>query len=397
MPVLPTAQIYDVIIAGGGPAGSSSAIRLSLAGLNVLLIEKADFPRHKLCGEFISPECLPYFAELGVLPDLYLAGAMRVERTAFYGRHGAKVEIPSDWLGNHGRAAIGLSRAAMDAALLDRAVAVGTRVMTETTVKRVHREQGGVAGVQFRDKSGTENEARANILLDATGRSRSLAQQVVQATPGKTPAKSVAFKAHLRGCRVAPGDCEIYAYRGGYGGCTSIEGDLANLCFIVPSADVKRLGSDPNRVMHEIVCTNRRAATALVDAEMTGQWYAVPVARYGRFDLSPVTGLLAVGDSAGFIDPFTGSGMLMALESAKIVSDVICNARDLGLDRSILAKDYAVRYSAKFDKRFRMSRILRVTTSVPYLDEMLISVLSKSEAASRTLAMLTRINAGQDV
>ena len=77
---------YDIAIVGAGPAGSSLAIRLATAGKRVLLVEKESFPRHKLCGEFISPECLDHFAELGVLGSMQAAGGAEIRETIFYSR-----------------------------------------------------------------------------------------------------------------------------------------------------------------------------------------------------------------------------------------------------------------------------------------------------------------------
>ena len=79
---------YDVIIAGGGPAGSSAAIHLTMAGARVLLVEQKKFPRAKLCGEFISPECAPHFERLGVAEQMLAAGPARLTETVFYSRKG---------------------------------------------------------------------------------------------------------------------------------------------------------------------------------------------------------------------------------------------------------------------------------------------------------------------
>ena len=88
---------FDVIIVGGGPAGSSAAIHLARAGARVLLAEQERFPRAKLCGEFISPECLAHFARLGVLGAMEGAGGAEVRETVFYTGGGRAVAVPSEW------------------------------------------------------------------------------------------------------------------------------------------------------------------------------------------------------------------------------------------------------------------------------------------------------------
>src|SRR4030081_714093 len=93
---------YDVIIAGGGPAGSSAAIHLAMAGARVLLAEQKKFPRAKLCGEFISPECAPHFERLGVADQMLAAHPARVTETVFYSRRQKSISVPSAWFGAGG-------------------------------------------------------------------------------------------------------------------------------------------------------------------------------------------------------------------------------------------------------------------------------------------------------
>src|SRR6185295_14229444 len=88
---------FDVIIAGGGPAGSSAAIHLARSGLHVLLVEQKKFPRPKLCGEFISPECQQHFQKLGVADAMTFAGPSMLSETVFYSTRGQHVSVPSSW------------------------------------------------------------------------------------------------------------------------------------------------------------------------------------------------------------------------------------------------------------------------------------------------------------
>lgn len=382
---------YDVAIAGAGPAGSSLAIRLANAGLSVLLVEQKAFPREKLCGEFISPECLDHFAELGVLSDISAAGGTSLKETVFFSQSGRGVAVESKWFGRPETLALGLSRAEMDGILLEHARSAGVDVRQETTVAGLLKgRNGGVSGVKLRGSGGSGTEAAARVTIDATGRTRSLARRLDNGQTPRTAATHVAFKTHLTGADLLPATCEIYVYRGGYGGCNLVQDGLSNLCFIVSSADAKRLGSDPERLMREVVFTNRRAAAAVNRASAAMPWLAVPIERFGRGELVPAEGLLTIGDAAAFIDPFTGSGMLLALESARIAADAIVGSivKDLGFGR--LAAEYRRSYAAHFDRRLRVCSVLRHAAFVPFLAGSLITALSLSSKMTEGLARATR-------
>lgn len=379
---------YDVVITGAGPAGSSAAIRLSNAGLRVLVLEQKKFPRAKLCGEFISPECLSHFAELKVL-DSMRAEAVPIDRTVFYARNGRSVTVPSEWL-SAGSHAIGLSRARMDERLLQRARTAGAEVREEIHVVGLLTTERTVHGVKVRGSNGDLVEVTSRLVIDATGRTRLLAREIDKLN-GRSQRRAdyVAFKAHFDNALIASGDCEIYAYRGGYGGCSRVENGLTNLCFIV-SADLakKYRGDAPDAIMRNIVFGNSRAAACLKAARIHGDWLAVPIESYGRADLAPADGLLTVGDAASFIDPFTGSGILMALESAKIASRVI--VENLSKPFASLATEYERKYRTAFDRRLRISSYVRHAAFVPFLAEMVIRTLSLSDWVTRRLARSTR-------
>ena len=404
---------YDVIVAGGGPAGTSTAVHLAMRGARVLLLEREKFPRAKLCGEFISPECLAHFARLGVLDEMKEASGVRVGETKFFARSGRRVSVPSAWFGREaggGEAAagaLGLSRAEMDQRLLLRARAVGVEVLEEAQVAGLLFEAAGrVRGVRV-EWQGEMLELRAHVTIDATGRARALARRVETAkgsawveatarvsTPKRMPL--VAFKAHLENVRSEESVCEIYFYRGGYGGLSRVENGLSNLCFIVAARDVRAHGSDAERVMREIVMSNTRAAETLRGARVRSEWLAVALESFGRRELVPADGLLMVGDAASFIDPFTGSGMLMALESGELAGACVTRALpDLrgagGGTFASLADDYRARYRERFGKRLRVCSWLRRAAFAPGLaTEAGIVALGASERMRRVVARATR-------
>lgn len=387
---------YDVIIAGGGPAGAAAAIHLTMRGARVLLVEQKKFPRPKLCGEFISPECVPHFKQLGVAEQMFAANPSQLTETVFYARGGQSVSVPSSWFAANGRA-LGLSRAEMDERLLRRASAAGAEVLENAHVVNLLCEGSRVTGVTVKH-NGKEDSHSAPITIDATGRARALARRITRPGNQTTPQRAalVAFKAHLTDTRVAPGACEIYFYRGGYGGLSSIENGLSNLCFIASARAVRECGADAERVMREVLCRNIRAAVTLEQARSVTPWLAVTLEGFGRHAVAPAPGLLAIGDAASFIDPFTGSGMLMALESGELAARVIGDY--LGAEGSAvnsLAARYQAAYGTRFDARLRTCSLIRRAAFVPGLAQMAIAVFSASESLRRRVSRATRRSAAE--
>jgi flavin-dependent dehydrogenase len=375
---------YDVIIAGAGPAGSSAAIHLATRGLSVLLVEQKKFPRPKLCGEFISPECQEHFEKLGVSRSIICSDPASITETVFYSSRGHQVTVPSTWFG--GRLALGLSRALMDDALLRRAAAVGVDVIEGASVVGPRINAESVHGLKI--KTGVDElEVEAPLTIDATGRARILARKLNHAPKHKP--KLIAFKAHFQNTRVASGACEIYFYRGGYGGLSSIESGESNLCFIISAEQVKRCNSDPERVMRELVMKNPRAAYTLSPAVTSSEWLSASWESFGRQSPAPARGLLAIGDAAAFIDPFTGSGMLMALESGELAAEVILRHRQK-LETATLAADYTSAYNAKFSSRLRICSLLRRAAFRPRLTEWGVAIFGASERFRNRVARATR-------
>jgi flavin-dependent dehydrogenase len=376
---------FDVIIAGAGPAGSSAAIRLARDNFRVLLVEQKKFPRAKLCGEFISPECQRHFENLGVADAIKISAPATISETVFYSSRGHHVTVPSNWFGKP--AALGLSRAVMDDVLLRRAQDCGVAVLEGASITEPILDNGRVRGVNLK-LNASEQEYCAPLTIDATGRARILTRKL-NAGEHKSKAKLIAFKVHLRNTRVAPNACEIYFYPDGYGGLSSIEGDASNLCFIISAEQVKRHHSNPDAVMREMVMKNRRAAYTLEHAEPDSEWLSASWERFGPQQPSPVDGILAIGDSAAFIDPFTGSGMLMAFESGELVSEVIARHRD-ELDAPSVGAHYAAEYVRKFDSRLRISGWLRRAAFKPRLAGLGIALCGASRHLRNRLVRATR-------
>jgi flavin-dependent dehydrogenase len=378
-----------IAIAGAGPAGSSLAIRLAEAGFDVTLIEREKFPRHKLCGEFISPECFDHFRELGVLDRMLSAGGDHISETRFYSPSGKNVAVPSEWFG--GGFALSLSRAEMDDRLMRRTREMGVTTLEETSAIGLRAEKGRILAVITRNGEGA-SEVAADLFIDATGRARVLEKLAEKHLSGaavkhrSARPRLVGFKNHFRGVSLEKGACEIYFFRGGYGGLSYVEQGAANFCFLIKAGEVKRFNGKPNKMIEELVFKNKRARLCLEDAEPIGDWLAVSIDGFGKKELRPAANLFTVGDSAAFIDPFTGSGMLMALESSRLLAG--CVATCASPDE--IALNYARAYRQNFRKRLWVCAPLRKWAFMPNLAGAVIAALSLTKKPIQFLARATR-------
>jgi len=174
---------------------------------------------------------------------------------------------------------------------------------------------------------------------------------------------------------------------------SAVEGGVSNLCFIVSANDVRRFNSTPELVLREVVMKNSRAAYTLAEATASTPWLSVALERFGRRTLAPAPGLLTAGDAAAFIDPFTGSGMLMALESGQVAAEAILKhlaQLRRGSGFASLASNYEADYQRRFASRLRVSGLLRRAAFFPNLAEAAILLSGTSSTLRRKLARATR-------
>lgn len=390
-------QNSKIAVVGAGPAGASLAIRLARKDFRVTLIERERFPRQKLCGEFVSPECFRHFRELEVFNAMFAAGGEQISETVFYAPNGKSVGVPSKWFGENGAGALSLSRAEMDFRLLEKARSCGVEVLEEYSVVNVLFENEKVCGVKVKDKNGAAKKIFSDLTIDASGRAKILEKLAARDFSRESSArkneknkfrktKLVGFKTHLENVNLRKDVCEIYFFRGGYGGLSFVENDLANHCFLVKAEVVKEFGGDADKIVERLIFQNRRARETMRNAEKVFDWLAVSVDDFGAKNLNPVKNLFAVGDAAAFIDPFTGSGMLMAFESAEILADAIAG----NFSTETIAANYQTAHAEKFRRRLFVCSLMRRAAFAPKLAERLISVLSVGEFSRKMLAKATR-------
>ncbi|HMS42631.1 MAG TPA: FAD-dependent monooxygenase, partial [Pyrinomonadaceae bacterium] len=289
----------QITIVGAGPAGASLACRLAMQNFNVCLIERDKFPRHKLCGEFVSPECLEHFRDLAVLSEMFSIGGDRISETVFYAPNGKSVNVPSQWFIGE-TSALSISRAEMDLKLLEKAKSLGVKVLEETQVVGLLIENETVCGVKVKSKMGETFEIAADLTIDATGRANVLGKLAEKnfLTQRRKDAKTqrpktkdqkpklVGFKTHLENVNLEKGRCEIYFFRGGYGGLSYVEKARANHCFLIKSEVVKEFNSNAEKIVENVIFENVRARKMMENSKPVFDWLAVSVDGFGVKNLN---------------------------------------------------------------------------------------------------------------
>ncbi len=298
----------DVLVVGGGLAGSAAAILLARAGREVILVERESQPQHKVCGEFLSQEALMYLRQLGV--DVEGLGAVAIRSVRLAGRTGvSEAVLPF--------AAMSLTRRRLDAELLLVAESAGATVLRGCRVNGVQRLGEGWAAVIDGAKT-----LSAKVAFLATGKHDLHAR----ARPKGRQPDLVAFKMYWR---LSPQQAaalekhvELVLYRGGYAGLQPVEEGAANLCCLVQQAELQRLGG-----RWENLLAAMRRDCALLRERLQG---AVPLLErplaissipYG-YVRDASDGLWALGDQAAVIPSFTGDGMSIALHSGSLAAEM---------------------------------------------------------------------------
>lgn len=307
----------DVVIIGGGPAGSAAAIELAQAGVRVALLERTVHAHDKVCGDFISAEAVLMLQALGVVPSKL--GAAAIDRLRLAGALGtSSAALPF--------AAQSLTRRAVDEALLSRAVAAGACVLRGYTAESLDR-RSGFWQIRAADRGGSHTLNAPQVLL-ATGKHdlRGIPRTVA------SPSNLVGLKMYLR---LAPAQreylensIELMLLPGGYGGLSLVESQRANLCFLLPRNLLRNVGGHWSALL-QLVNRNRHLRERLAGAEpLLSRPLAVNPIPYGFLRREAITeSLFAVGDQAAVIPSFTGDGLAIALHSGRLAATSILAGR----------------------------------------------------------------------
>ncbi|MBO0726295.1 MAG: NAD(P)/FAD-dependent oxidoreductase, partial [Blastocatellia bacterium] len=389
-PVSRLLMTYDVIIIGAGPAGSTVSALLARAGLRALLLEKSRFPREKVCGEFITPDCLNVFDRLGVREQVSDAGAKIVNQWTLFAPDGRGVDVPMEWIAGGQGHAIGISRARMDLILLECARQAGVDAREGFHVSpRLFRENGHEnERIFIEGKADGETVERfsAPVVIDASGRNGVFSNQIARRTSLLSGSRLFGCKVHLRAVEGMRDIGELFFYRDGYGGMCDVENGRTNLCFITTEATLREARGDREKLLDLTLRSNPAARRRLRNAVIDGDWVGTGPITYGRS--LPIPGVISIGDAGAFIDPFTGSGILLALRSAEIAAEVIRQAFHEGVsDVDAIVKRYDRLHRARFTWRFRACALLRAVAFNSTARNAMVSMLSRNRSLVKLMAL----------
>ncbi len=351
---------FDVAIVGAGPAGSSTAIALAQKGYRVTLIDRAVFPRDKLCGDFVNPINWLVLRELNVGEELLLGPHTKVSKFRMTAADGAEVvsALPGQSEGQFG---LGVRRFHLDHALLDRAKKVGVSVHEGTKVNGVEMDSRG-ARLEM-DRCAEPVSVRAKLVVGADGRNSWLARQLGVATV--KPSGSVGFEIQLKNVFGVRGSVEIHQFAGGYAGLVRVDADTVNLGFAVRQSllgkslcfeNLREKFLSRNPFLDDLLCACEPAS------ELRSVWPVHFSARRCFGD-----GFLLVGDAARVTEPVTGDGIYLALRSGQLAAAAIAAALGEGDLSLVRLSEYDRACRLEFGARLRLNSLIRVLMYRPRL------------------------------
>jgi flavin-dependent dehydrogenase len=365
--------VYDAIIVGGGPSGATAAILLAKAGWSVAIVEKAPFPRRKVCGEFISETTWPLLRELDVAEALQAIAGPVVRRVGVFSGS-TVIASPlerSTALADDGGRAVG--REFLDTLLLQRAAAAGADVLQPWTLTGF-AEIGGHYTCRVTHKGGGDGgelgrELRSRVVIGAHG---SWETGVLPTQVSRLPARAgdlFGFKAHFREGTLANDLMPLLAFPGGYGGMVNIDGGRVSLSCCIRRDALERCRKRWQHlkagaaVLAHIADHCQGVAEALAPATVHGAWLSAGPLRTGirRFGRG---GLFAVGNAAAEAHPIVAEGISMAIQSAHLLCELLIASRVRQPSPEVLDNIHAA-YEAAWRRNF--SRRLRVAALFAHL------------------------------
>ncbi len=363
----------SIIILGGGLAGLTAAIHLSKLGHQVTVIEKNHFPKHKVCGEYISNEVVEYFNWLGLEDVLAHSHPINTFRLEIDQKNFSEVQLP---LGG-----FGISRYLLDDMLYQKAKSQNCIFIHESVIDICFQDDF------FKITLSSGQEIETPIAIGSFGK-RSNIDVTLKRDFIQKKSHWLAVKSHYQGYfedRVVG----LYPFHGGYCGVSKVEGDKINICYIVQTEVFKKFKSIPEFTQN-ILFENQGLKNILKKSDSLFE-NPLTISQIS-FDIKKAVEdhILMIGDSAGLIHPLCGNGMAMAIHSAKIASELIDDALKKEIfSRNILEMQYEKKWNQTFKNRLAMGRILSSLLLNPTLTKISLKTVAKSPALFRFIIKKT--------
>ena len=324
---------FDVIIIGGGLAGLCNAIHLSKFDKNVLLIEKNTYPKHKVCGEYISNEVLPYFSFLDINPFEF--GAVKIDKFQLSTTNNKLIDAKLPLGG------FGISRFQLDYILAEKAKENGVTILQDTVSETSFENE------IFTITTKNNQKFRTGISIGAFGK-RSLLDVKLERDFIKKKSPYLGVKIHVKG-EFKADLVALHNFKGGYCGVSKVENDAINLCYIANFSSFKEYKNITD-FQENVVFKNEylkdifKNSKPLFDEPLS-------ISQISFETKNPIENhLIMCGDSAGMIHPLCGNGMSMAIQSAQIASKLILNY----LDGEVLSRnELENKYISEWNKQFK--------------------------------------------
>jgi len=310
----------DVVVVGAGPAGTATAILLAERGWSVTLLDKAGFPRPKICGEYLSPEAARILDRLGVLKAVDQAGAQPLRGMKIVAPDGTALEgsypTTGPWRGYRDHA-LAFPREALDRILVERARGFPVDVREHHRVTGLLQSAGVVTGVVAQNEDGEPREIAGRLVVAADGRHSAVASALGLLRPHRL--RRMALIRHVSGLAGIENRGEIYLDPPDYAILNPVAPGLVNLGLVVPLAHARAFARRLEAFFHARLGHLRHLAPRLVGMKVEGRLMAMGPLAY-RVAEPRADGVALVGDAAGFYDPFTGEGVFTALRSAELLT-----------------------------------------------------------------------------
>jgi len=376
----------DALVLGGGPSGSSAACFLARKGWRVMLLERKEFPRRKVCGEYLSATNWPLLRELNIDAEFLADAGPDVTRVGlFSGDTSLSAPLPqpqnSDGWGH------ALGRDVLDALLLKRAAESGAEILQPWAAKELRRENDTWICRARSEKDGTETELRARIVVAANG-SWDPANPAGDAARAPQRASDLfGFKAHFKNGALPSGLMPLLAFPGGYGGLVNSHRNLLSLSCCLRRDVLSRLDRSGglvagDAVLAHILKTCPAARPSFETAQREGEFLAAGPIRPG-FRRLYENNLFRVGNAAGEAHPVVAEGISMALQSGWLLANALGAVSNIPSHGNLDAagRAYSQAWRNLFVSRIRAASIFAHIAMRPVCARSVTAILRRLPAA----------------